>query len=105
MDGVDTTLIIWLKFWANLKTLNGQLFLQLENYTFCEGDKIGSICKQGDIGKYVDVAIVVKSKGGKKAAKRDKDKKGKIGCEKKDKCPDFYGFGDEAEMALTKTVC
>ena len=52
---------------------------------------------------YVDVAIVVKSKGDKKASKRGDGDKKKIRC-LKDKCPDVYGFGDEAEMALTKTV-
>lgn len=80
------------------------LFLKLENYTFCEGSVVPSICKKDDIGMYVDVAIVVKSKGGKKASKRgDRDKR-KIRCLRNDKCPDVYGFGDEAEMALTKTV-
>ena len=63
-----------------------------------------SICKNNEIGKYVDVAIVVKSKGDKKASKRGDGDEKKIRCLKKDKCPDVYGFGDEAEMALTKTV-
>lgn len=80
------------------------LFLQLENYTFCEGSMVASICKKNEIGTYVDVAIVVKSRGDKKANKRADGDKGKIGCFKKGKCPDLYGFGDEAEMALTKTV-
>ena len=31
---------------------------------------MASICKKVDIGMYVEVAIVVKSKGGKKASKR-----------------------------------
>lgn len=78
--------------------------MQLENYTFCEGSMVPSICKKDDIGMYVDVAIVVKSKGDKKASRRGDGGKGKIGCLKKDKCPDVYDFGDEAEMALTKTV-
>lgn len=57
------------------------------------------------MGKYVDVAIVVKSKGGKAAKKRGESEKGKIRCAKKGKCPDVFSFGDEADMALTKTVC
>ena len=80
------------------------LFLKLESYTFCElGSAVPSICKKDEIGMYVDVAIVVKSKGDKKASKRGDGDKKKIRC-LKDKCPDVYGFGDEAEMALTKTV-
>ena len=83
-------------------------FLKLENYTFCEGSAVPSICKKNDIGMYVDVAIVVKSRGDKKASKRGDGGEGKIRirCLKKDNysCPDVYGFGDEAEMALTKTV-
>ena len=78
--------------------------MQLENYTFCEGSMIPSICKKDDIGKYVDVAIVVKSKGNRRASRRAEGKKGRIGCLKRDNCPDVYDFGDDAEMALTKTV-
>ena len=63
-----------------------------------------SICKQDDIGMYVDVAIVVKSRGDRRAGRRAEGKKGRISCLKRDRCPDVYGFGDEAEMALTKTV-
>lgn len=81
-----------------------KLLIKLENYTFCEGSAVPSICKKDDIGKYVDVAIVVKSKGGKKASKRGDGDKRKIRCLRNDKCPDVYGFGDEAEMALTKTL-
>ena len=79
------------------------LFLKLENYTFCEGNAVRSICKKNETGMYVDVAIVVRSNGDKKASKRADGDKKKIRC-LKDKCPDVYGFGDEAEMALTKTV-
>ena len=83
---------------------NEMLFLKLENYTFCEGSAVRSICKNNEIGMYVDVAIVAKSKGDKKASKRGDGDKKKIRCLKKGNCPDVYGFGDEAEMALTKTV-
>ncbi|KAL9963224.1 hypothetical protein ACROYT_G032402 [Oculina patagonica] len=81
-----------------------KLLIKLENYTFCEGDAIASICKNNDVGKYVDVAIVVKSKGGKAPKKRGDSEKGKIKCVKKGKCPNIFSFGDEADMALTKTV-
>jgi len=65
---------------------------------------VPSICQRDDIGTYVDVAIVVKSRGNKRASKRGDGGKGNIACLRRDKCPDVYDFGDEAEMALTKTV-
>ncbi|XP_078354973.1 skeletal aspartic acid-rich protein 2-like [Oculina patagonica] len=82
-----------------------KILIKLENYTFCEGSKIGSICKNNEVGKFVDIAIVVKSKKGKKAQKRtDADKKGKIRCLKNKKCPEVFGFDEDGEMALTKSI-
>jgi len=84
--------------------------VKVENYTFCDGNAIPSLCKNNEVGEFLEVAIVMKSKKGKdgkeesEQGNRERDKPGPDGkrrpfrCPRK--CPKIIVFGgDEVVVA------
>lgn len=86
-----------------------KFFVEIKNYTFCDKQTmIPSICKANEVGKYLEVAIVVKGKKEEtpeeeneadRKKREDRLPTGKrpkgMRCPLKDKCPKTYKIGND----------
>lgn len=92
-----------------------KFFVEIKNYTFCDKQTmIPSICKANEVGKYLEVAIVVKGKKEEtpeeeneadRKKREDRLPTGKrpkgMRCPLKDKCPKTYRIGNDT-IGLSK---
>lgn len=91
-----------------------KFFVEIKNYTFCDGHAIPSICKANETGKYLEVAIVVKGKKEETSEEENEaDRKNRedrlptgkrpkgMRCPLKDKCPKTYRIGNDT-IGLSK---
>lgn len=97
-----------LKFRQRDFTLN--LCFQIENWKFC-GNNSHEDCNTGDEGEFVDVALVIKSKGKPKPHEEDEitkpTKYRRPRCFKRgkyNKCPKEFDIGGGSEMMLSSQV-
>lgn len=68
----------------------------MENYPFCEGN-VTSLCKEGEVGKYVEFGVFVKNGKGKPPKKDTVGRiKRRMKCRSK-RCPKNFIFGDEED--------
>ncbi|KAL9988168.1 hypothetical protein ACROYT_G002576 [Oculina patagonica] len=88
--------------------------IQIENWKFCANDSKED-CNSGDEGEFIDVSVVIKSKGKPKAHTEEEVEKGKVEkgkkrrprCFKKktySKCPKQFDVGGGSEMVLSTQV-
>ena len=83
--------------------------LQIGNWKFC-GNYSQDECNVGDEGEFIDVSLVIRSKGKPKPFKETevvKQKKRRPRCFKRgqyNKCPKEYDIGGGSEMVLSSQV-
>ena len=71
-------------------------FFQMENYPFCEGN-VTSLCKEGEVGKYVEFGLFVRNGQGKPPKKNTVGRiKRKMKCQSTS-CAKSFNFGDEED--------
>ncbi|KAM7436842.1 hypothetical protein ABFA07_013421 [Porites harrisoni] len=92
-----------------------KFFVEIKNYTFCDGQAIPSICRANEVGKYLEVAIVVKGKKGEtpeaenEADRKNREDRRPTGKRPKgmrcplteDRCPKTYRIGNDT-IGLSK---